>query len=119
VDQRLEDVLNTEGPYEGVVTRFSTESRPAVRFVQIPAPGQSAFTVSFSEDMDPETLAQVKIVDASGAEVPATRTWRGGELHELDLVSEAGGVDVLIDVGVLSRTGETIEGAPFRWSERQ
>lgn len=94
-----------------IVLRFSTRSAPAVRFVR-PEPLGEGVVISFSQAMDPASLAAIEVLDATGDPLPATFTWAGGELHLARLVPPRGAVSLRFGTGVRGADGAPLVDDP-------
>jgi hypothetical protein len=97
---------------------FATYSDPRVRSAG-PAGGTlQRFRISFSQDMDPETLtANTLRVFDDGAETPAVISWEGGARHELELAlgytpKSGSHLVVLLGEGIAAADGTPMADLP-------
>jgi hypothetical protein len=100
-----------DGTIEPIV-QFSTVSQPKVRYAYLDT-RTGTIRMSFSEDMDPATLDHVQVLDATGDVLTATRSWRGGAMHELELQAPVGAVSLSFEPGLLAKTGVDAAPTPF------
>jgi hypothetical protein len=108
------EALDPEASWSGPVgVRFSTVSSPKVRRASLYY-GDGTGYVSFSQDMDVASLAaHMKILDATGDELPVTQTWLGDRLHTLQFTSQQGAADILLEPGILAADGSEMTGLPM------
>jgi hypothetical protein len=87
------------------LTRFSTRSRPAVRFARQNA-NDGLVTVSFTQDIDPESVKDVKVF-LDGAPLDLAPIWFGGDLHVLEVAAPLG-VSILLDGPMIATDGTAV-----------
>jgi hypothetical protein len=96
------------------IVEFSTATPPRVRLFY--AEGKGELRVSFSSEMDVESLGHVDLIDAQGNVIPAPRTWIGGDYHQLSLAIsptlDLTGVKLRLGEGVTSAAGVPMAGLP-------
>ncbi len=107
-DEGLAALFSFPGADSAPVMKFSIASEPRLRYA-IHDRATGVFTVSFTEDMDVSTLEHVKV---AGEQPQVTRTYRGGDLHVLEVAAPLGAVNLVLEPGLAARTGVPVMGLP-------
>jgi hypothetical protein len=96
------------------IVEFSTATPPRVRLFY--AAGPEDLRVSFSSEMDLESLTQVDLLDGQGNVIQAPRTWIADDYHQLSFAVsptlDLTGVTLRLDDGVTSAAGIPMVGLP-------